>query len=218
MALAHDQDLRDAFGVPRHDWTRDEVARAVFAAVPGTAVPCRPGAPREFRSRRGADLDAALDQDRRLPGRLRLLPAVGEIRHRRRRRKADEPRCRAGRGARGQAGRCAALLHGRRLALAQGPRSRRRLRHGGRRQGAGPGDLRHARHADRAIRRSGSKAPASITTITTSTPRRNITAPSSPRAPIRTGSTRSRMCARPAFTSAAAASSAWARGLTTASA
>ena len=30
MALAHDQTLRDAFGVPRHDWTRDEVA-ALFA-------------------------------------------------------------------------------------------------------------------------------------------------------------------------------------------
>ena len=30
MALAHDQTLRDAFGVPRHDWTRDEVA-ALFS-------------------------------------------------------------------------------------------------------------------------------------------------------------------------------------------
>lgn len=30
MALVHDQTLRDAFGAPRHDWTREEVA-ALFA-------------------------------------------------------------------------------------------------------------------------------------------------------------------------------------------
>ena len=64
----------------------------------------------------------------------------------------------------------------------------------------------------------GSRPPVSITTTTTSTLRLNITAPSSPRGPTRTASTRSRMCARPASTSAAAASSAWARARTTASA
>ena len=64
----------------------------------------------------------------------------------------------------------------------------------------------------------GSSAPASTTTTTTSTPRRNITARSSPRAPIRTGSTRSSTSAKPAFMSAAAASSAWARAPRTASA
>ena len=48
----------------------------------------------------------------------------------------------------------AALLHGRGLALAEGPRPRPGLRHGGRRQGAGARDLRDARHA-------GSRAGAS---------------------------------------------------------
>ncbi len=93
-----------------------------------------------------------------------------------------------------------------------------RLRHGRGRQGARPRDLRHARHADGAIRRRGSKPPASTTTTTTSTPRRSSTARSSPRAPTATASTRSAMCATPASMSAAAALSAWARGSTTASA
>ena len=41
------------------------------------------------------------------------------------------------------------LLHGRGLALAEGPRRRERLRHGRGREGARARDLRHARHADR---------------------------------------------------------------------
>ena len=61
-----------------------------------------------------------------------------------------------------------------------------------------------------------SRRPASTTTTTTSTPRPSTTARSSRRAPTRTGSTRSPTCARPASTSAAAASSAWARARTTA--
>ena len=70
-------------------------------------------------------------------------------------------------------------------------------------------------------RRAGPPAQAkraSTTTTTISTPRPSSTARSSPRAPTRTGSTRSRTCAKPASMSAAAASSAWARGSRTASA
>ena len=59
---------------------------------------------------------------------------------------------------------------------------------------------------------------ASTITTTTSTPRPSSTARSSPRAPIRIAWKRSTMCAQPASTSAAAASSAWARGAKTGSA
>ena len=52
-------------------------------------------------------------------------------------------------GASRQGRRRQPLLHGRRLAFAQGSRSRSGLRHGGGRQGARAGDLRHARHARR---------------------------------------------------------------------
>ena len=71
-------------------------ARAVRAAVPGADVPRPERPPGAFRSGRGADLDAALDQDRRLPGGLRLLSAERALRHRRQGREADERR----RGAR----------------------------------------------------------------------------------------------------------------------
>ena len=110
------------------------------------------------------------------------------------------------------------LLHGRGVALAQGSRPRCGLRHGRGRQGAGAGDLRHARHADRSPGAAAEGRPASITTTTTSTPRRSSTTTSSPPAPIRIASTRSIMCATPASMSAAAASSAWARPARTASA
>ena len=78
-------------------------------------------------------------------------------------------------------------------------------------QGAGPGDLLHAGHAEATARPSSSRTPASTTTTTTSTPRRSSTARSSPRATTRTASTRWSACATPASRSAAAASSAWAR-------
>ncbi len=202
----------------RHDWTRAEV-RALFA-LPFTELMFRAAEVHrlKFRSGRGADLDPAVDQDRWLPGGLRLLPAGGAIRHRREGREADEPRRRARRGARGQGGRRAALLHGRGLALAEGPRPRPGLRHGGRRQGARARDLRDAGHAGGRAGEAAEGFQASTITITTSTPRRNITARSSPPAPIRTGSIRSAMCAKPASTSVAAASSAWAKARTTASA
>ena len=99
-------------------------ARAVRAAVPGAAVPRAGDAPAELRSDRSADLDAALDQDRRLPGGLRLLSAERALRHRRQGREADGPRRGARRGARGQGRGREPLLHGRGLAQPEGPRSR----------------------------------------------------------------------------------------------
>ena len=219
MSLAADASRTfAAAGLPASRLDARRGARAVRSAVPGADVPRPERPPAEFRSGRGADFDAAVDQDRRLPGGLRLLSAKRALRHRRARRKADGARCRARRGARGEGGRRQPLLHGRGLARAEGPRSRQRLRHGRGRQGAGARDLRHARHADRAAGAAAEGRPASTITTTTSTPRRNSTARSSPRAPIRIASRRSTMCATPASMSAAAASSAWARRARTASA
>ena len=82
---------------------RAREVRALFALpFPGADVPRAERPPRAFRSDRGADLDAAVDQDRRLPGGLRLLPAERALRHRRQGREADGARRRARRGARGQ--------------------------------------------------------------------------------------------------------------------
>ena len=80
------------------------------------------------------------------------------------------------------------LLHGRGVARAEGPRPRQGVRHGRGREGARARDLRHARHAQCRAGGAAQERPASTITTTTSTPRRNITAPSSPRAP--TGSPR----------------------------
>ncbi len=62
------------------------------------------------------------------------------------------------RGAGGQARRGGALLHGRGVARAEGPRSRQGVRDGRRRARDRAGDLRHARHADAIARRGGSKS------------------------------------------------------------
>ena len=193
-------------------------AGAVRAAVSRADVPCGAGASREFRSGRGADLDTAVDQDRRLPGGLRLLPAVGEIRHRRQSRETDGSRCRARRGACGQSRRRVALLHGRGLALAEGSRSRQGLRDGRGREGARDGDLRHARHADR---RSGAAAEGLRPRLLQSQSRHlaGILRRDHHHAHL-SGPARyaRRTCATPAFTSAAAGLSAWARARKTASA
>ena len=205
---------------PRHDWTREEV-RALFALpFPELIFRRRRRSPAKFRSDRGADLDAAVDQDRRLPGRLRLLPA--EPRNTTPASKAEKlmaldavlAEARAA-----QAAGASALLHGRGLARAEGPRSRQGLRHGRGRQGARAGDLRHARHADR--RDQARRLKDCRPRLLQPQPRHLAgisTARSSPRAPTRTGSIRSSTCATPASMSAAAASSAWARAPTTASA
>ena len=110
------------------------------------------------------------------------------------------------------------LLHGRGLALAEGPRRRERLRHGGGRQGAGAGDLRHARHADP---RSGAAAQAQRPRLLQPQPRHlaGVLRRDHHHAHL-SGPARhaGRTCARPASTCAAAASSAWARARRTASA
>ena len=110
-----------------------------------------------------------------------------------------------------------ALLHGRGLARARRTAtSTQILRDGRGREGAGPRDLRHARHAQAPARPSGCATRGSTTTTTTSTPRPSSTARSSARAPTTTGSTRSSTCAAPGSTCAAAASSAWASRAATA--
>jgi len=67
------------------------------------------------------DLDAAVGQDRWLPRGLCVLPAIGEIRHRRQGRKGAGSRYRSRRGARGKSRRCLTLLHGCGVALAERP-------------------------------------------------------------------------------------------------
>ena len=201
-------------GGPRHDWTRGEIRDLFALPFPDLIFQAQTVHRDNFDPCRGAGLDAAFDQDRRLPGGLRLLSAEREIRHRRQGREADEPRQGAGRGAGGEGCRREPILHGRGLARAEGPRPRQGLRHDRGRARDGARDLRHARHADQCAGEAAEGSPASITTTTISTPRRNSTARSSPRAPIRSGSTRSIMCATPASMSAAAASSAWARAPT----
>ena len=66
-------------------------------------------------------------------------------------------------------------------------------------------------HAHGRCRRGASRLRASTITITISTPRPSSTTRSSPRGPMRIAWKRSTMCAKPASTSAAAASSAWAK-------
>ena len=65
----------------RSTWTLEEVRalhRLPFADLMHRAQSVHR---RHFDPERGAGLDAALDQDRRLPGRLRLLPAEHSLRH-----------------------------------------------------------------------------------------------------------------------------------------
>ena len=133
----------------RHDWTHDEVRALFDVAAVGADIPGANRSPRVLRSVGGANVDAAFDQDRRLPRGLRLLSAERPLRHRRRCREADAARQGARRGARRARCRRQPLLHGRRLALAEGSRSRSGLRHDRGRQGARARDLRDARHAER---------------------------------------------------------------------
>jgi len=81
----------------------------------------------------------------------------------------------------------------------------------GARARTGHGDLRHAGHAQSGAGRAAEKPPASITTTTTSIPRRNSYGDivSNPH-PGRPASTRWSVCAMPGFMSVAAALSAWA--------
>ncbi len=95
----------------RHDWTLDEVL-ALFRLPFNDLLYRADGPPRDFRRQRGSDLDLALDQDGRVPGRLRLLPAERPLSDRRDDGQADGPGDRAGRGASGERGGRDAVLHG----------------------------------------------------------------------------------------------------------
>ena len=146
-------------GEIRHDWTVADV-RALFALpFPDLMFRGATDPSDAFRRARGADFHASVDQDRRLPGGLRLLSAKRALRNRRQGGEADGPRCRAGRSAQRQSRRRQPLLHGRGLALAQGSRSRPGLRHDRGRRRAGARNLRHARHADASAGARASRRP-----------------------------------------------------------
>ena len=67
--------LTHAAHAVRHDWTRDEM-RALFALpFPELMFRAQSVHRTHFDPARGTDLHAALDQDRRLSGGLRLLSA-----------------------------------------------------------------------------------------------------------------------------------------------
>ena len=148
-----------------------------------------------LRSLRSAGFHAPVDQDRRLPGGLRLLPAE---------RRVTRPACSARKCCRSTVW----------------PRRARRRQAGATRFCMGAAwrepkerDLDKVCDMVAAVHALGletcvtlgmltqpqaraAKTPGSTTTTTTSTPRPSSTARSSARGPIRTGSTRSRTCAR----------------------
>ena len=100
------------------------------------------------RGERGPALHAAVGEDRRLPGGLRLLSAVLEARHGRRQRADAEGRRGPRGGGAGQGGRRHALLHGRGLARGEGRSGvRRGPGDGARRARARARGLLHAGHA-----------------------------------------------------------------------
>ena len=70
-------------GLPRHDWTREEV-RALFALPFPELIFRAAKVHRENFDPSEVQISTlAVDKNRRLSGRLRLLPAIGEIRYRR---------------------------------------------------------------------------------------------------------------------------------------
>ncbi len=122
---------------------------ALRAAVSRSHVPRAGNAPRAPRAERGAAVDADLDQDRRLPRRLRLLSAGAALRHGRRRAGIAGARDGTRGRQRGEGAGCDALLHGRRVARAERARPRTGARDGPRGEGARARDLLHARDVAR---------------------------------------------------------------------
>ena len=205
-------------GAPRHDWTPRGDPGAVRAAVSGADVP-RPTVHRQHFDPSEVQISTLLSiKTGGCPEDCAYCPQSAQYDTGVKAEKLMEPRHRAGGGARRQGGRRRRFCMG---AAWRSPKDR---------------DLDQVCAMVEGVKALGLETcvtlgmltgpqasrlqatPASTTTTTTSTPRRNITARSSPRAPIRTGSTRWRMCATPASMSAAAASSAWARAPRTASA
>ena len=137
-------------------------------AVQRPDFPGPDGAPSAFQRQRGPDLDLAVDQDRRLPGRLRLLPAERAFRHGPQVTETDVERGGPRRGETSQSGRSVAVLHGGGVASAAGQRGRRGRRAGGRGESPRARDLRNPRHADAVPGRTAQGSRASTITITTS--------------------------------------------------
>ena len=143
----------------RHDWTVAEV-EALFA-LPFADLMFR--AQDTHRANHDPNAvqtrDAAVDQDRRLPGGLRLLPAERALRHRPRTRDAGAARRSAHPCAGREGCRRDPLLHGRGVALAEEARRRSRRRDDPRSARARHGDLRHARHAEHRAGAANSRTP-----------------------------------------------------------
>ena len=148
-------------GVVRHDWTLAEV-RAIHDLPLLELVHRAQTVHRAlFGEQQGAALLAALDQDRRLPGGLRLLPAGGALQHRREGRAADGGRrgARRPRSRRASAGATRFCMGAAWREVKDGPQFDRVLEMVRGVRGAGHGGLLHARHAHRRARRSGSRRP-----------------------------------------------------------
>ena len=65
----------------RHDWTAQEIAEIYRTPLLSLLLRAQQ-VTREFHSpRSGADVPSRVDQDRRLPGGLRVLPAERALRH-----------------------------------------------------------------------------------------------------------------------------------------
>ncbi len=111
----------------------------------------------------------AVDQDRRLPGGLRLLPAGRTLPHTGVRESGPAAACGSGRVAAtaAKAGGAHPLLHGRGVARSQSQGPGAGAGNGQRGKGPGPGNLRHPRHAARWPGRATQGPPGwTITTIT----------------------------------------------------
>ena len=131
----------------RTNWTRAEIAD--LFDLPFTELVFRAAEVHRAHHATGEVQLCTLlvDQDRRLPRGLRLLLAIGARQVGPQGREIDGRRRGAGRGGGGQGARLAALLHGRGVARAQGPRHGQGLRDGRGREGHGAGNLHDARHA-----------------------------------------------------------------------
>src|ERR1017187_7020200 len=110
--------------------------RTVRLAVQRSAVSSARDSSRALCRRRNRARDSAFDQDRRLPGGLRLLPAGGALPHRGRGGEAAAPRGSCRRRRSGEAKRRDAFLHGRRVARTESARYRKSPSDGERGQSA----------------------------------------------------------------------------------
>ncbi len=203
----------------RHDWTVEEIRADSRPAAAGAALPRPDGASPAPRPRPGPDVHPAVDQDRRLSGGLRLLPAERPSRDRARAPEAPRPAppCSRRRARRAPTAR-AASAWGRPGARSRTGRSSIACWRWCAAWRARAGGLLHAGHAQRRRRRRASPRPG-LTAY-------NHNLDSGPEFYDRIVTTRTyddrlatlgRGCARPESRCAAAASSAWGSRSTTGS-